>query len=86
MSFAAIGKQVGELVDEKNAAYGSSFKTSAEALKLLFPNGIPVDSYGDALLLVRIWDKMGRIAHNKDSFGESPFQDIAGYGILGMSK
>ncbi len=35
------------------------------------------------LALVRIFDKMKRIATQKDAFGESPFKDIAGYGLLG---
>jgi cell division protein FtsB len=29
---------------------------------------------------------MMRIATDKDAFGESPFQDIAGYGLLGLQK
>lgn len=38
------------------------------------------------LCLVRILDKMFRIATDKDALGESPYRDIAGYGILGAVK
>jgi hypothetical protein len=30
--------------------------------------------------------KLFRIATKKDAFGESPFKDIAGYGILGVAN
>lgn len=81
-----IGKEIGELTARKNVAYGDSALTSAEALKLLWPNGLPTDSFADALLIVRIWDKMMRIATDKDALGESPYRDIGGYAILGAEK
>lgn len=84
--FEKLGKDIGEFVDEKNQAYGDSANTSAEAFKLLYPDGIKVEQYEDALLLVRIWDKMKRIATKKDAFGESPYRDIAGYSLLGAMK
>jgi hypothetical protein len=33
--------------------------------------------------VVRILDKLFRIANDKSAFNEDPWQDIAGYGILG---
>lgn len=84
--FVAIGKAMGELVDQKNAAYGDSFAKSGAFLRLLYPNGIQPEQYGDALCLVRIFDKQMRIATYKDAFGESPYRDIIGYGILGAAK
>jgi hypothetical protein len=83
---ARIGKEVGELVEEKNAAYGSSFEKCGRFLELLYPNGLTPAQYDDALLLVRIFDKQMRIATRKDAFGESPYRDIAGYGLLGAAK
>lgn len=82
-SFMDIAEAMGNLVAEKNAAYGNAFETAGEALKLLYPNGIAPEAYGDALTLVRIWDKLMRIATAKDAFGESPYRDIIGYGLLG---
>jgi hypothetical protein len=83
-TFVQIGIAVGKLVEEKNAAYGSSFAVAGDFLRLLFPAGIPPERFDDALLLVRIFDKQMRIATDKDAFGESPYQDIAGYGVLGV--
>ena len=86
VDYQKIAETVGALVNEKNAAYGNSFEQAGEFLRLLFPNGIPPESYDDMLCIVRIFDKLKRVATNKDAFGESPFQDIVGYGLLGMAK
>jgi hypothetical protein len=83
-TFTQIGTGIGELVQEKNTAYGSSFAVAGNFLRLLFPAGVPPDRFDDALLMVRIFDKQMRIATDKDAFGESPYADIAGYGILGV--
>lgn len=83
-TYADLGKSVGELVDSKQEAYGDSFGKSADYLKLLYPNGVPVEAYTDMLCLVRIWDKCMRISTSKNALGESPYQDIAGYGLLGL--
>ena len=37
------------------------------------------------LAITRIVDKLFRIASQKEAFDESPFKDIAGYGILGVA-
>jgi len=84
--FKKIGTDIGALVNEKNAAYGDSFAKCGQFLTLLYPDGIRPEQYDDALALVRIFDKQMRIATRKDAFGESPYRDIAGYGILGTAK
>ena len=76
------GTSIGELVDQKNATYGDSFKKSGDILRILYPHGIEPSQYNDMLAIVRIIDKMFRISTDKDAFGESPWTDIAGYGIL----
>ena len=86
MKFEKIGTDIGKLVDQKNAAYGSSFEKSEQILQVLYPDGIQPDQYTDMLAVVRIVDKLFRIATDKDAFGESPFKDIAGYGILGVAN
>lgn len=83
-SFAGIGTRVGELVAQKNAAYGDSIRMAAKCMQLIFPNGIPVEKIPDALMIVRILDKLNRIANHKEAFNESPYTDITGYGILGI--
>lgn len=84
--YKELAEKIGNLVEQKNAAYGNSFDQAGEFLKLLYPNGIPPESYGDMLCVVRIFDKLKRIATKKDAFGESPYGDIIGYGLLGLNK
>lgn len=85
-NYTNIGLEIGALVDEKNAAYGDSFTKAAEFLKILYPNGIPVEAYTDALCIVRIFDKLMRLATSKDYNNERPYADIAGYAFLGLQK
>jgi hypothetical protein len=84
--YKQIGEEIGSLVDEKNAAYGSSFAESYKILSVLYPNGIQPEQYTDALAIIRIIDKLFRLANKKDAFGESPWNDIAGYAILGVAN
>ena len=84
--FEEIASKVAKLVAEKQEAYGDSFGKCGDVLKLMYPNGITVDQYTDALCIVRILDKLFRIATHKKAFGESPYDDIIGYGILGAKK
>ena len=86
MTFEQVGAEVGALVDKKNLAYGNSFELSGEFMKILFPNGIQPSQYTDMLLLIRMFDKMMRIANQKEAFDESPYADLAGYSILGTAK
>jgi len=84
--FEKIGDKVGKLVQEKQEAYGDSFGRSGECLRQMFPYGINVDQYDDVLTIVRILDKLFRIANNPNAFDENPYQDIVGYGMLGMNR
>jgi hypothetical protein len=84
--FETIANEIGKLVTEKNITYGDSFAKCDKFLELLYPGGISVAQYGDALAMVRIFDKQMRIATAKDAFGESPYKDIIGYGILGVAR
>lgn len=84
--FELVGAKIGKLVEAKQAAYGDSFGKVGEAFRQLYPDGIRPEQYDDALCLVRIWDKMMRIATDKDAFGESPYRDIAGYALLGLDR
>lgn len=83
--YEELAKRVGQLVDEKNKAYGNSFGEAGDFLKILYPNGVQPDQYVDLLCVVRIFDKLKRIATKKDAFGESPYNDIVGYGLLGLN-
>jgi hypothetical protein len=81
-----LAKKVGQLVDDKNKAYGNSFADVGDFLKILYPNGVTPENYTDMLCVVRVFDKLKRIATKKDAFGESPYRDIVGYALLGLQK
>lgn len=85
MSFAEIGAEIGALVDEKQRAYGLSFHKCGDFLRLLYPDGVRPEQYGDLLCLVRMFDKQMRIATQKNAFGESSYKDLAGYALLGTT-
>jgi hypothetical protein len=82
IKYEQIGMRIGALVDEKNRAYGDSFNKSHKFLELLYPEGIKIEQYSDMLALIRMFDKMMRVANQKEAFGENPFKDLAGYAIL----
>ena len=84
-NFEKTGQEIGRLVKEKNVAYGNSFARAEEIIRVLYPDGVAPDQYTDMLALIRVIDKMFRIANKKDAFGESPWRDICGYAILGVS-
>jgi len=82
--YEVLGKEIGSLVDRKNQAYGDSFNRAADILAVLYPRGVRVEQYRDMLAVVRVLDKLFRLANDKRAFGESPWRDIAGYGLLGV--
>jgi hypothetical protein len=85
-NYEKIGTEIGRLVKEKNRAYGDSFGQSCKILEVLYPKGVPVEQYRDALAIIRVIDKLFRLANNRDAFGESPWRDICGYSILGVAN
>jgi len=84
--FAKLGLEIGELVAKKQVAYGDSFSKAGEVMKILYPNGISNEAFQDALTVVRVIDKLFRIATKKDAFEESPWRDIVGYGLLSVAR
>ncbi len=83
MKYEKIGQRVGRTVDIKNQAYGNSFHNAQKILDVLYPNGVQPEQYKDMLGVIRIIDKLFRIAtNNKDPLEENPWEDIAGYGVL----
>ena len=77
-------KELADLVQEKNRAYGDSFEKSGEILKILMPNGCPPEKFQDMLTVARITDKLFRICTDPTAFGEEPYKDIAGYALLSV--
>ena len=86
IQFVKAGIEIGKLVGVKNRAYGNSFYDSGKILKILYPKGVSLEQMDDMLAIVRILDKLFRIASDKKALGESPYKDIAGYGILGDTR
>lgn len=88
--YPTMGSRLGELVAEKSRAYGDSAGKSAALLSTLYPDGIPPGAFRDALLVVRVLDKLCRIANRgegrRDPGGESPWCDVAGYGLIGVRQ
>tara|TARA_R110002074_G_scaffold127756_1_gene267495 strand:- start:29 stop:310 length:282 start_codon:yes stop_codon:yes gene_type:complete len=84
--FTGIADGVSQIVDEKQKAYGDSFGKSGECLRQMYPDGIKPEQYDDLLTITRILDKLFRIANNPNAFDENPYQDIVGYGMLGMQR
>lgn len=86
MSFQELGSELGAFIDDRQIRYGNSFEKCGEFLQLLYPNGIQPEQYTDMLAIVRIFDKQMRLATGKNDDGETPYKDIAGYGLLGWMK
>ena len=84
--FSELGDAVGELVHNKQRAYGDSFGRSGECLRQMFPKGIDLSQYDDLLTIARILDKLFRLANDPRAFDENPYQDIVGYALLGMNR
>lgn len=84
--FRELAAELGELVSIKNAAYGDSFGSSGAIMRLLYPGGVPPEALEDALAIVRVLDKLQRIATDRDPAGENPWQDIAGYALLSWAR
>ena len=85
-NFEQAGRELGWLVDEKQRQYGDMISAMGPMLKILYPEGVKPDQYNDLALIVRILDKLGRITKGNGDGGESPYRDIAGYGLLGAGK
>jgi hypothetical protein len=84
--YKEIAVKIAEITEQKSKAYGNAFHDTGKFLQFLYPDGVPIEKYGDMLILVRIWDKIRRIATAKDAFGESPYEDIIGYCLLALDK
>tara|TARA_Y100001970_G_scaffold290232_1_gene423142 strand:+ start:351 stop:629 length:279 start_codon:yes stop_codon:yes gene_type:complete len=85
-TFQQVATSIGNLVTNKNQAYGNSFEKSEQILKVLYPEGIQPEQYQDLLTITRIIDKLFRIATDKDALGEDPWKDICGYALLATTQ
>ena len=84
--YEATGRDVGRLVASKQAAYGDSFGKSGAIMRIFYPGGIPPEKMDDALTVVRVLDKLFRIATARDALGEDPWSDCCGYSLLAVVR
>jgi hypothetical protein len=72
---------------DKNRKYGDAARKVTDLLYILYPDGITPDQFDNALLLIRLLDKVVRLAsytpERLEADDESPWIDVAGYGLLG---
>lgn len=90
VDYEEIAKNIGILLNEKQVAYGNAFGEMQKIITVLYPQGIAPYQYRNLLTLVRILDKVFRIANSPDGetdlMNEDPWRDIAGYSILALSN
>ncbi len=84
--YLALAAEIGALVEAKQKSYGDSFGKSGAVMRILYPAGIKTEQLDDALTVVRMLDKIFRVATDRDALGESPFRDIAGYALLAAAR
>lgn len=86
-SFQELAKGIADLVTEKEKAYGSAFDKAGDFLRVLYPDGIKPEQYKDMLCIVRVFDKLMRIATSYENTEEKKvdaYSDLMGYGLLGL--
>ncbi len=90
MTHSERALQIAHVVTEKNKIYGDSAGKSSEILRVLYPDGVAPEQYDQLLLVVRVLDKISRVAQRGrpgvPSDPESPWADIAGYALLALEQ
>ena len=85
-TFKDIASETAEILEIKNRAYGNSFNKTTEFLKLLFPDGVVDDQYCHLMYIIRVLDKIGRIANSSllppEEGVVDAYKDINGYTTL----
>lgn len=83
--YEQIGQMIGKLVSGKQKTYGDSFGNAGRVMEILYPAGVQPEQLESALTVIRVVDKLFRIA-NGDQGDESAWSDICGYSILELRK
>lgn len=85
LNFLQTATDLGRLLEEKNRQYGNSYIIVPDILRILYPDGIKPDEYGDASTIVRILDKISRRAAGHSDAAED-WRDIGGYGVVKLAE
>jgi len=72
---------VSEITQMKSESYHDAMHKYKNILKIMFPDGIPVDRYEHLYPCLRILDKVVRILTGKNLKGDDDYLDIAGYAM-----
>ena len=84
--FLDIASEIGNLLADKNRQYGDAYARMAHVLPIFYPQGVPPEQLLDAVFILRIVDKLMRVASAQGDDIEDPVKDIAGYAILRMRE
>ena len=77
-----IADDMTSLLKAKRDSYGNNLACTPEIMKLMYPSGITHEQLDDFLILVRMVDKMFRIANGANfKLGEDAWKDLAGYAM-----
>ena len=84
--FHEIATDLADLLDRKREAYGNNLQAAPVILEQLYPDGVKPSEYPTLLLVVRIIDKLSRLANGSGRFalGEDAWKDIAGYAMCAL--
>lgn len=84
--YHTIAQEIADLLEVKQAMYGNSVGTAPKILALLYPDGVRVDQYPDMLTIVRMLDKLKRVATANADDPEEPWKDLCGYPLLRLAE
>lgn len=80
--YESAGQALGLLIDEKRRQYGGgALERAAAVMTLLYPDGIQPEHYCDAMSLMRVVEKLCRVAGGNQG-DEDAWIDIAGHGLV----
>ena len=81
-----LAHEIADLLEVKQGQYGNSVGTAPAILALLYPDGVRGDQYADMLTVVRMLDKLKRVATAAADDPEDAWRDLAGYAILRLAE
>lgn len=77
---------IAAMLETKQVQYGDSVGTAPAILALLYPDGVRVDQYADLLTVVRMLDKLKRVATANADDPEDAWVDLCGYSLLRLAE
>lgn len=80
--YLSLAREIAEVTHKKQKAYGDSLGSTQGLLRVLYPDGIPIEEYRTAAIIIRVLDKLKRVVTDKTAMGENPWRDVAGYALI----